>query len=171
MADFHESAFESELCEYLASHGWRYSTNDLGYDRARALFPKDVIGWLEDTQPDELAKVVKPGAHEDRQKGQLLDRLVKVLDSPLTSGGGTLNVLRGGFQSAPARFTMGEPKPESTKNPGTVKRHELVRLRVMRQVHFSTADTRSIDLVFFVNGIPVATAELKTDYTQSVAEA
>jgi type I restriction enzyme, R subunit len=171
LADFHEIAFETELCEYLAKHGWLYSVNDDGYDRERTLFPKDVIGWLEDTQPDELARVVKPGPHEAKQRDQLLDRLVKVLDSPLANGGGTINVLRGGFQTAPARFTMSEPKPESTKNPATVKRHQQVRLRVMRQLHFSTADTRSIDLVFFVNGIPVATAELKTDYTQSVAEA
>ncbi len=44
-------------------------------------------------------------------------------------------------------------------------------MRVMRQVHFSTADQRSIDLVFFVNGLPVATVELKTDFTQSLDEA
>ena len=42
----------------------------------------------------------------------------------------------------------------------------------MRQVHYSTtAPKKSIDLVFFVNGIPVATAELKTDFTQSVKDA
>ena len=46
-----------------------------------------------------------------------------------------------------------------------------MRVRVMRQVHFSTADQRSIDLVFFVNGLPVATVELKTDFTQSLDEA
>ena len=62
MAQEHESAFERELCEYLAAHGWLYSTNDDGYDKDRALFPEDVFGWLEDTQPDELAKVIKPGA-------------------------------------------------------------------------------------------------------------
>src|SRR5690606_3322765 len=49
--------------------------------------------------------------------------------------------------------------------------YAAVRLRVMRQVHFSPADNRSVDLVFFVNGLPVATAELKTDFTQSVADA
>ncbi|WP_199747670.1 type I restriction endonuclease [Actinomadura sp. WAC 06369] len=38
-------------------------------------------------------------------------------------------------------------------------------------MHFSTADQRSIDLVFFVNGLPVATVELKTDFTQSLNEA
>uniref|UniRef100_A0A5Q5CFK3 Type III restriction enzyme, res subunit n=1 Tax=Mycobacterium sp. (strain JLS) TaxID=164757 RepID=A0A5Q5CFK3_MYCSJ len=46
-----------------------------------------------------------------------------------------------------------------------------MRLRVMRQVHYSTQNANSIDLVFFVNGIPVATAELKTDFTQNITDA
>ena len=41
----------------------------------------------------------------------------------------------------------------------------------MRQVHYSTADQRVIDLVLFVNGLPVATIELKTDFTQSIDDA
>jgi type I restriction enzyme, R subunit len=56
----HESAFEVEICEYLKAHGWLYSSTDAGYDRELALFPVDVFGWLTDTQPDQLAKRVKP---------------------------------------------------------------------------------------------------------------
>ena len=41
----------------------------------------------------------------------------------------------------------------------------------MRQVHYSMQNSNSIDLVFFVNGIPVATAELKTDFTQNITDA
>ena len=62
MADYREITFEQEIAEYLAAHGWLYSPNDDGYDRERALFPQDVFGWLEDTQPAELAKVVKNGS-------------------------------------------------------------------------------------------------------------
>ncbi len=172
MDGYHEAAFEEELCAHLAAHGWLYSPNDDGYDRERALVPDDVCDWLAGTQSEEYAQVVTVGGpQEEQQRRILLDRLVKVLDTPLAHGGGTIGVLRNGFASAPARFAMSEPRPESTKNPTTVTRHEAVRLRVMRQVHFSTVDQRSIDLAFFVNGIPVATAELKTDFTQSVAEA
>ena len=56
----HESSFEAEICEYLAAHGWLYSPTDAGYDRELALFPEDVFGWLADTQPEQLAKRVKP---------------------------------------------------------------------------------------------------------------
>jgi type I restriction enzyme, R subunit len=62
-------------------------------------------------------------------------------------------------------------KPESTLNEKRNDDYATVRVRVMRQVHFSTADQRSIDLVFFVNGLPVATAELKTEFTQTISDA
>lgn len=169
MADYNEITLEREIAESLASNGWLYSPDDTGYDRERALFPEDVFGWLQDTQPAELAKVVKKGSVKER--GQVLDRLVKRLDSPLEAGGGTLNVLRKGFSHIAARFTMAEFKPESTLNPTTVDRYGKMRLRVMRQVHYSTASNHSLDLVLFVNGLPVATLELKTDFTQSVADA
>ncbi|MCB0928117.1 MAG: type I restriction endonuclease subunit R [Mycobacterium sp.] len=86
-------------------------------------------------------------------------------------GGGTLNLLRKGFSHLSAKFAMCVFKPESTLNANRNADYAAVRLRVMRQVHFSTADNRSVDLVFFVNGLPVATAELKTDFTQTVADA
>jgi len=172
MAQHNEIEFERELCDHLAAHGWLYSTSDAGYDRERALFPEDFIGWLADTQPDQLAKVVKPGAVDAaKQQGQLLDRLVKVLDTPMDSGGGTLNVLRNGFSHLAAKFQVCQFRPESTLNPTTMENYEEVRVRIMRQVHFSTSDQRSVDLALFVNGLPVATLELKTDFTQSVADA
>ncbi|OBJ33693.1 type I restriction endonuclease subunit R [Mycolicibacter heraklionensis] len=172
MAQHNEIEFERELAEYLADHDWLYSSNDAGYDRERALFPEDVFAWLVATQPEQLEKVVKPGSKDiDKQQSQVLDRIVKVLDTPLDNGGGTLNVLRKGFSHLAAKFPMCVFKPESTLNAKRNADYAAVRLRVMRQVHFSTSDQRSVDLVFFVNGLPVATVELKTDFTQTVFDA
>ena len=155
--------------------GGSHSKNDEGYDKVRALFPEDVFGWLEDTQPEELAKVLKPGASEadDRKsREQFLDRLAKALDASMETGGGTLNVLRNGFKRTPGKFKMCEFKPATTLNPKTMERYGNVRLRVMQQVHYSKQRPHeSIDLVLFVNGLPVATIELKTDTTQSVEDA
>lgn len=169
MADHNECTFEAEICEYLAAHGWLYSRNDNGYDRERAMFPEDVLGWLADTQPKELAKVLT--GNNEVQRQQLLDRLVKVLDTPLTAGGGTLNVLRKGFQHVSARLSMAQFKPESTLNPTTTENYDKMRVRVMRQVHFAPNTQQSLDLVLFINGLPVATLELKTDFTQSITDA
>lgn len=171
VAQHNEIEFEKEIAEHLHANGWLYSPNDSGYDRERALFPEDVLGWLADTQPDQLAKVVKPGSDVGKQQSQLLDRIVKVLDTPMDNGGGTLNLLRKGFSHLSAKFDMCVFKPESTLNAKRNAAYAAVRVRVMRQVYFSTADQRSVDLVFFVNGLPVATAELKTEFTQTVADA
>ncbi|MEU7714464.1 DEAD/DEAH box helicase family protein [Micromonospora chalcea] len=169
-----EEQFEAEICEHLAAHGWLYSPNDAGYDAERALFPEDVLGWLEDTQPEQLAKVVKIGsASEGKQRQHVLDAIEKRLDAPMSHGGGTLNVLRRPISHVNATLRMCQFKPATTLNAKTVEDYGKVRLRVMRQVHFSPAkgDNRAIDLVFFVNGLPVATLELKTYFKQDVRSA
>ncbi|QQQ77403.1 type I restriction endonuclease subunit R [Saccharothrix sp. 6-C] len=168
MADHHEGVFEIEICEYLATQGWLYSVNDTGYDRERALFPADLSAWLEETQKTAYDKALKAAGSETK----FLDVLVAALDKPLEHGGGMLNILRNGVQYiGGGRLKMAQFRPETSLNTTTNEQYAAMRVRMMRQVHFSTADQRSIDLVFFVNGLPVATVELKTDFTQSLDEA
>jgi type I restriction enzyme R subunit len=167
-----EEAFETEIAEYLAAHGWEYSETDDGYDVERAIWPEDVHWWLSETQPDEYAKVVRVGtAAEAADREALLSSLVSRLDTPMSSGGGTLNVLRRKFshtRGATAHLKMCQFKPATTLNREVTEGYRKVRLRVVRQVRFSPkrGDSRSIDLVFFVNGLPVATAELKSFFKQ-----
>ena len=174
MTQHHESSFEVEICEYLGEHGWLYSPTDAGYDRELALFPEDVFGWLADTQPEQLDKRVKPeltGEARAKARAGVLATLVKQLGADPKANGGTLSVLRRGFKDQNAQFQMCQFRPNTTLNETTKKRYDAVRLRVMRQVYYSTQNSNSIDLVFFVNGLPVATAELKTDFTQNVTDA
>lgn len=167
-----EATFEAEVAEFLAERGWFYSVSDDGYDADRALFPDDIFGWLADSQPDSLTALVRPDAPAEAQvKGRLriLDTLVSVLNTPMEHGGGTINVLHKGFRHIATHFSMCQSKPSETMNPKTVADYEVNRLRVMRQVHYSkTHPHKAIDLVLFCNGIPVATVELKTEFTQSV---
>jgi len=174
MAQHNEVQFEKELCEHLEAHGWLYSSDDALYDRQLALVPDDLFAWMEDTQPDELAKVVKPSSTavaQEKAKQDLLSRLAKVLDKREPEGG-SLRVLRNGFKHTPASFgPLLARRPESAQIEAANTRYAANRLRVMRQVHYSTKNNNSIDLVLFCNGIPVATVELKTDFTQSVNDA
>lgn len=171
MADHNEVVFETEICAYLESKGWLYSTNDHDcgeYDRERALFPEDLFDWLKATQQPAYEKALKAAGSE----AKFLDVLVAALDKPLEHGGGTLNILRNGVQYiGGGRLKMAQFRPETTMNATTNAEFAAMRVRVIRQVRFSTADQRSIDLVFFINGLPVATVELKTDFTQSLDEA
>lgn len=175
-----ESVLENEIAKHLASNGWLYSPTDAGYDRKLALFPEDMLGWLEDSQPTEFAKVVRPGDTDSQRKAardSILNRLAKSLDLDPLKNGGTIRILHEGFSMVPlhggaVKFRLAQFRPATTQNPGTLEAYAKIRVRVMRQVHYSAKHpNKALDLVLFVNGIPVATVELKTDFTQSIGNA
>jgi type I restriction enzyme R subunit len=162
-----ELSFEDEVCAHLWEHGWLYAEGDAkAYDRKRALFPADLVAWLQETQPQAWEGLQK--AHGAAAEAVLLDRVRKSLDDR-----GTLDVLRHGFETigVKSRIALAQFKPASGMNPAIVARYGANRLRVVRQVRYSLHNENSIDLVLFLNGIPVATVELKTDFTQSVGDA
>ncbi|HSU15399.1 type I restriction endonuclease subunit R [Longimicrobium sp.] len=163
-----EISFEREICEHLGAHGWLYAEGDAArYDRTLALYPDDVIAWVRQTQPDEweaLEKSYGAGATQ-----ALLRRVRDQLEQR-----GTLEVLRQGIEmlGVRTRLHLAQFRPALGANSGIMARYQANRLRVVRQVRYSRAETNdSIDLVLFVNGIPIATAELKTDFTQNVEDA
>ncbi|MER7796203.1 DEAD/DEAH box helicase family protein [Microbacterium sp. NPDC096154] len=175
-----ESVLEAEIAEHLAANGWMYSPTDEGYDRDLALFPEDVLGWLEDSQPTEFAKVVRPAdsdVQRDAARRSILNRLAKSLDLDPLKNGGTIRMLHDGFSMVPlhggaVRFRLAQFRPATTNNPDTLEAYAKMRVRVMRQVHYSAKHPhKALDLVLFVNGIPVATIELKTDFTQAIGNA
>ena len=136
------------------------------YDRTLALFPADVLAWVQETQPDAWDALTKT---QGKSAGPML--LKRLRDSLNQSG--TLNVLRQGFDvlGVKSKVKMAQFKPALAMNPDIMQRHAANRLRVVRQVHYSVHNENSIDLVLFLNGIPVATVELKTDNTQSIDDA
>jgi type I restriction enzyme R subunit len=162
-----EISFETEVCDALAARGWLYQFGDAQtYDRRRALFPADLIAWVQETQPKAWESLT--ATHGTSAETILLDRVRKSLDDR-----GTLDVIRNGIDTIGVRGTMAlaQFKPAMGMNPDIIARYAANRLRVIRQVHYSLANENCIDLVLFLNGIPVATVELKTDFTQSVDDA
>lgn len=162
-----EINLEIEICQYLAAHGWLHAEGDAAnYDRARALFPADVLAWVQATQLQAWETLVKNhGAQADET---LLSRLRDQLDQR-----GTLDVLRHGVELLGLRqpLKLAEFKPALAMNPDILARYAANRLRVVRQVRYSLHNENCIDLVQFLNGVAVATVELKTDFTQSIDDA
>ena len=180
MSIHQEIHFESEICADMAASGWLYtpptgpssegqtiSPDATRYNAEYALYPDDLRDWMAESQPQVWEKLVQ--GHGDRAITEVMARLRKALDAQ-----GTLYVLRHGIEMLGLRhpIALAQFKPASGMNPELAARYQANRLRVVRQVHYSAHDTgRSLDLVLFLNGLPVATAELKTDYTQAVENA
>src|SRR5207253_3221367 len=117
-------------------------------------------------QPQAWATLSKN--HGPAAETMLLDRIRKQLDER-----GTLDVLRHGVELIGLRapLQLAQFRPALAMNGDILARYDANRLRVVRQVHYSLLNENSIDLVLFLNGLPVATVELKTDFTQSVQDA
>ncbi len=162
-----EISFEDEICGHLATHGWLYEAGSASlYDRFHALFPTDMISWIQETQPKAWEAIFKN--HGASAESVLLERIRKQLDDR-----GTLDVLRHGIELIGLKqpLSLAQFKPAMAINPEIVARYQANRLRVVRQVRYSKFNENCLDLVLFLNGIPVATAELKTDFTQTVDDA
>ncbi|RSZ61247.1 type I restriction endonuclease subunit R [Corynebacterium hylobatis] len=163
------------VVDHLASHGWLASKGNEGYDKERALFVPDLLGWLEETDPDNYHRIVPKDAPEAavvKGRNRILDRVAKKLSAEEKHGGGTLNVLRNGVDVVGAKkFSLLQMPPANDKNPRLTERYEQNRLRVVEELVYSTRHRNRLDLALFVNGIPVATVEIKTEFTQSLAQA
>ena len=163
-----EINFESYITKKLKDlegDGWRVSDNDAGFDPNTALYLPDFIEYVSSVTPDKIEKMQK--AFGANWENNLKLQLVKALEVR-----GTVLTLREGFQMAGYQtITCSGHYPDDPRLPKLKDFYDKNILRVMRQVHYQTAGNKSLDLVFFVNGIPVATAEVKTELTQSVDDA
>ena len=164
----HEHHFEQAICDHLAAHGWLYTDGDAAnYDRTQALYLPDLQAWIETTQPDSWERLCK--THGAAAAERVAERVRKNLNER-----GTLEVLRRGVEMLGLKepLTLVQFRPALAINPVIQQHYAANRLRVVRQVrHSPNHPNDALDLVLFVNGIAVATAELKSDFTQSVNDA
>jgi len=163
-----EHHFEREICEHLSGNGWLYADGDAAhYDRPSALYLPDLVAWLQATQPESWEALAK--THGPQATVRLAERIRKNLDER-----GTLDVLRRGVEMVGLKrpLTLVQFRPALSINTVIEQHYAANRLRVVRQVkHSPNRPNDCMDLVLFVNGIAVATAELKSDFTQSVGDA
>lgn len=119
--------------------------------------------FLESTQAAELAKL----HYKPDWKRQILERLHRKLKKD-----GILAVLKKGLDVDNAHFTLLYRLPYNDLNPDVTSKFESNVFSVTRQVYFSSVDHKSVDMVVFLNGLPLATLELKNPWTgQNVNQA
>ncbi|CAO1654912.1 type I restriction endonuclease subunit R [Parasphingorhabdus sp. NYA22] len=163
----HEKHLEAYIVQRLEKQGWLIGSSS-AYNKDYAVYPEDLIGWLKDTQSVKWEKLVSMNSmNGDKAADVLMKRLEQALDK-----NGMIQVLRRGFDIAGCgHIDVSEAAPEDKRNEAIMHRYASNRLRVVPQLRYNASRDFEIDLVLFLNGLPVATVELKTDFTQSVEAA
>ncbi|MDQ8935070.1 type I restriction endonuclease subunit R [Acinetobacter rudis] len=183
-----ESVFQQDIIAQMQSHGWLLGAG-LGYNREKALYEQDVLDFVQGTQDAEWQKFKKifPNDTErhflDTVLAQLKKANMNATDVESRSYG-TLGVLRHGLKTRGTRFSFCQFKPEHGLNPELNQRYTQNICRVVPELVYSPYANKAelectgtqakkwrIDLVLFINGFPVATMELKSEFKQTVQNA
>jgi type I restriction enzyme R subunit len=157
-----EAAFETVIEHHLLGHDYVAVSRD-GFDRERAIFPSVVLDFIRDTQPKEWAKL--EALHGPKTGEQILTDLCKWMDA-----NGSLATLRHGFKCYGRTLFVAYFKAAHELNPELEERYAKNRVGLTRQLRFSTRSEKSLDVTLSVNGIPVATLELKNAMTGQTVE-
>ncbi|MBQ9042404.1 MAG: hypothetical protein IJ111_06275, partial [Eggerthellaceae bacterium] len=165
-----EKNFEDDVEAILGHAGWKtYDSNvsaQADYDRKLALKVDSLISFVKETQPEEWAKI--EGLYGTHTQERFIKRLCDELE-PHDERGGVLNVLRHGIRMTPgAQFRLCYFRPATEKNPDAQARYRANRFELVRQLRYGTLPddaNNSVDVVLFLNGIPVVTMELKNNLT------
>lgn len=187
-ADSKEAAFQQDIINQMVAAGWQLG-DPKKYDRERALYPEDSLAYVQNTQPKQWGKYKKLYPRDPEQA--FLNKLTAQLNKtdPHASDKhlrtfGTLGVLRHELRDKSASFKLCQFKPDHGLNPQTEAMYAGNILRVVPELVYSPYATKEhetatgtkakawrIDLVLFLNGIPIVTLELKSEFKQAVERA
>ena len=167
--DTSERGLERLIADYLTDTGGYKIGRSEDYDRERGIDKAQLFLFLRETQPEEVDKLrrIHGEKYEERFAQRLNERLRKR---------GILYILRNGVRDRDAKLTLYQPRPSfgESFNEKAWARYQANRFSVTRQLRFEDKDgsSKSVDLAIFVNGLPIATMELKNNLTkQNVRDA
>lgn len=160
MSDFDvkEKRFEEDIESYLINHGGYTKGNPASFNRYSGLDEATFVDFIKASQPKQWDRFAN--IYGDSAEQQIVDRFSKEVKQ--TS---LLNVLRHGFIDRGIKFKAVFWKPETTLNETSRIQYEANIFHCTRQLHYSVKNENSIDIVLFVNGIPIVSMELKCQFT------
>ena len=157
-----EEKFEDHIEKHLNSIGYK-SCYFSEYNRSLCLIRDDLLQFIKTTQPDKWSKLEEIYGIDAENK--ILSRI-----SSEISKRGIIDVLRNSVVDRGVYLTLCFFQPKSDLNPDHRKLYQLNRFTVVRQLHYSNQNENSIDMVLFLNGLPLITMELKNQLTgQNIA--
>ena len=161
--DTSEKGLEDIIVAHLRDVNSYNQGTSSDYDKTFALLPERVEAFIRRTQPDkaEELRIFDTESAKNKFFTRLREEITKR---------GITDVLRNGFRYITLRFDLYYPTP-SELNPTAKCLYEDNDFTVIRQLHYSHTNTMlSIDVVLFLNGLPIITMELKNHYTGQTVE-
>lgn len=162
--DTSEKGFENIIAGDMLALGW-IAGDATDYQRDVCVDLSHLVAFLSETQPKLVDSFELPNDSPTRRS--FLARLEKEV-----ARRGVIDVLRDGVKHGPhdVTFFYGTPSEGNAKTQDLYAKN---RFSVTRQLRYSRDETRNaLDLAIFINGLPIATFELKNSLTkQTVADA
>jgi len=162
--DTSEKAFQSDIIAHLVSTGY-HSRGTTCYNKASCLDAELVLKFIQDTQEKTWKRFGK--VYGDKAENKFFYRLVNEIDKK-----GTIAVLRNGFKDVGCHFKLFFPKPNNKKNPELFEQFDKNIFSVIDELEYQDREKGNrLDLVIFINGLPIITIELKDTFSQGVEKA
>ena len=155
--DTSETGFEKIIVDWLVQHNGYEQETPHAFNKDFALVDKWVERFVTETQPEKVEQAMCFASPSERLK------FFTRLSNEITKRG-VSDVLRKGYKFNGSTFDLYYPLP-SELNPSAKEAYEHNIFGVIRQVMYSKTNTNEIDFVVFINGLPLATFELKNNYT------
>jgi type I restriction enzyme, R subunit len=159
--DTSEKAFQNDIICSLVQNGY-YKSNSTHYNRALSLDPALTLKFIQNTQPKQWNRYKSFYGEEVEKK--FFFRLNNELNKK-----GTIYILRNGFKDVGCNFQLFYPQPNNNLNPDLFEKYENNIFAVIDELEYEQCEnSKRVDLVIFINGIPVITIELKDTFSQGV---
>lgn len=153
-----EAALEDHLVQALLDAGYEQYDETRDWNVEQALCPDVLLDYVKTSQPEEWAKL--QGHYGANAEASFIQELIRQI-----SKNGMLAVLRAGVRDRGVHIQLVQFAPPTTLNPDVARRYAANRMGVMRQVRFNPKTQQTLDVALLVNGLPLATVELKNAYT------
>lgn len=160
--DTSETGLEKIIVDWLRDKNGYEQATPHDYNKDFALVDTWVERFIVATQPDKVEQSMCFASPSERMK--FFTRLANEITKR-----GVVDVLRKGYKFNGSTFDLYYPLP-SDLNPSAKKAYGQNIFGVIRQVMYSKTNTNEIDFVVFINGLPLATFELKNNYTGQTYE-
>lgn len=155
MRNYTEKDLESLIEAHLLNNGY-IKRESKDYDKSLCMDKELFERFLQSTQAKALQELEKRNIKEQ----ELLKRV-----SSQISEKGILKALQSHIEIMGVKLFLAYPKPNSNANPQALENYEKNIFSITRQLYFSEKNNKSLDMVIFLNGLPLITMELKNPFT------